>query len=156
MQILKAHTGFDYVSVSYKGDAPIITALLGGQVDGALNNILVAMPQAQAGKLKPLFVTRRQRSSVAPNLPTLAELGISGVYWEFYNALWAPKGTPQPVIQKLYTEAAAVAHLPEVDEQFKKFGSDPVGSTPEEQLRTYNDQIKFWSEAARVANFKPM
>jgi len=155
MQVVKARTGLEYASIPYKGDAPIVTALLGGEVEFALSNILAVLPHIQAGKMGALLITRKQRSSMAPTIPTAAELGIPDVLWEFNLGLWAPKGTPRPVIQRLSTEAIAAARLPEIVEQFRKFGADAVGSTPEEQLRTLEDEIKFWSEAARLANFKP-
>ena len=155
MAMFKAKTGIDFLSVSYKGDAPIITALLGGEIDVAWSNILTVLPQAQAGKMKMLWVTRAQRSSMAPNLPTLAEAGIPGITYEFHLGLWAPKGTPRAAIVKLNQAGVAAVKQPEVIEQFHKFGADPEGTSPEDTLKTFNEEIKFWTEAARLSGYQP-
>ena len=155
MAALKPRIGLDYLNVTYKGDADIVKALLSGDVDVGLLNTLVALPQGQAGKVKMIWVTRSQRSSLAPNVPTLAELGVPGVLWEFNLGLWAPKGTPHAVIQRLNTAAVAAAKQPELVEQYRKFGADAVGSTPEEATTTFNNEVKFWTEAAKLANFQP-
>ena len=143
VQMLKAKTGLDYVSVNYKGDAPLISALMSGEADVGLSNTLVVVPQAQAGKVKALWVSRSSRSSVAPTLPTLAELGVPGVVWEFYLGLWAPKGTPRAVIQRLNAAGVAAVKQPEIIEQYRKFGADAVGNSPEDVLAAYNNEMKF-------------
>ena len=155
MQVFKARTGVSYTSIPYKGDAPIVAALLGGEADIALSNILSVLPQAQAGKMKTLWVSRSLRSSMAPNLPTLAEAGVPGVVWEFYLGLWAPKGTPRAAIQRLNAAGVAAVKEPAIIEQYRKFGADTVGSTPEETLNTFNNEIKFWAEAAKLGNYQP-
>ena len=155
MAALKAKTGMDFTIVPYKGDAPVVTALLGGEVDTALSNILSVLPHAATGKMKALYVTRSQRSSMAPNLPTLGEQGVQGVLYEFNLGLWAPKGTPRAAVQRLSTAAVAAMKQPEVVEQFRKFGADAVGSTADDQLRTFNEEIKFWTDAAKLSGYQP-
>lgn len=155
MGVFKTRAGIDFLSVPYKGDTPLIAALLGGEVDTGLSNTLSVVPQAKAGKMKALWVSRSSRSSVAPDLPTLAELGIPGVNWEFYLGLWAPKGTPRAAIQRLNAAAVAAVKEPSIIEQYSKFGADPAGSTPEEALATFNNDMKFWIEAARLAKYQP-
>jgi tripartite-type tricarboxylate transporter receptor subunit TctC len=153
--VLKDRTKTDFQVVSYKGDAPGITALLGGEIDALASNTLAVAPHIQAGKMKALFATRSKRSSVLPNVPTSAEVGLPGVLYEFHLGLWAPKGTPREALQKLNTEGVAAVKTQEVIDAFRKFGADTVGSTPEEQLKTYEAEMAFWREAARLANYQP-
>jgi tripartite-type tricarboxylate transporter receptor subunit TctC len=155
MAALKPRIGLDYLNVTYKGDADIVKALLSGDVDVGLLNTLVALPQGQAGKVKMFWVTRSQRSSLAPSVPTLAELGVPGVLWEFNLGIWGPKGMPRALVQRLNSAAVAAAKQPELIEQYRKFGADAVGSTPEEPITTFNNEVKFWTEAAKLANFTP-
>jgi len=155
MGVFKSRVGLDYVSVPYKGDAPIIQALLAGEADVALSNTLAVWPQVQAGKLKALWVSRSTRSSIAPNLPTLAELGVQGVVWEFYLGLWGPKGMPAIAIQRVNAAGVAAVKQPDIIEQYKKFGADSMGTTPEETMRAYVNEMKFWVEAAKLANYQP-
>ncbi|HXC39450.1 MAG TPA: tripartite tricarboxylate transporter substrate binding protein [Burkholderiales bacterium] len=155
MQMFKARTGLDYLSVPYKGDTPVIAALLSGEVDVALSNTLSVVPQVQGGKMKALWVTRSSRSSIAPTLPTLAELGVPGVVWEFFLGLWTPKGTPPAAVQRLQSSAAAAVKQQDIIDQFRKFGADPVSTTPAETLAAFNNEMKFWTEAAKLANYQP-
>jgi tripartite-type tricarboxylate transporter receptor subunit TctC len=153
--VLKARTGIDAVTVRYKGDAPAITAMLGREVDFVANNISGVASFIQAGKLRPLFTTLRTPSSLMPQVPTAEKAGIKDYVVEFNLGLWAPRATPQSVVQKLAAEAAAAAKSTEVGEQFRKLGGEPIGSTPEEQLKTYEASVRFWSEAAKIAKYEP-
>jgi tripartite-type tricarboxylate transporter receptor subunit TctC len=155
MAALKSRIGLEYTNIPYPGDAGIITALLGGQVQSGLLNTAVAIPQAQTGKMRMLFVTRSTRSSLAPTVPTLAELGVPGVVWEFYLGLWVPKGTPRAVVQTLNNAGVSAVKQPDLIALFRKFGADAVGSTPEETMNTFQNEVKFWTEAAKLANYKP-
>jgi tripartite-type tricarboxylate transporter receptor subunit TctC len=155
MAMFKAKTGLDFVGVPYKGDAPIITALLSGEVDVALSNTLAVLPQVQAGKMKAMWVSRSTRSSIAPNLPTLAELGVPGVVWEFYLGLWTPKGTPAAAVQRLQAAGIAAVKQPDIIEVYRKFGADSMGTTAAETLAAFNNEMKFWTEAAKLSNYQP-
>jgi len=153
--VLKDRTKMNFEVVPYKGDAPAVTAMLGGEIDVLASNILAVTPHINAGKMKPLFTTRTKRSSLLPNVPTAAEAGAPGVVLEFNLGLWAKKGTPREAIQRLNAEGVAAVRTPEVIEAFRKFGADPVGSTPDEQMKTYDAEMAFWREAAKLANYRP-
>lgn len=156
MTVLKNRTGADFTSVQYKGDAPLVTALLANnEVDFGASNILAVTPHIQAGKMKPLFTTRTKRSSLLPNVPTAEEAGAPGVVFEFHLGLWAPKGAPRDAVRRLNTEAVAAVKTQEVIDAFRKFGADPVGSTPEEQMKVFEAEMAFWRTAAKLANFQP-
>jgi tripartite-type tricarboxylate transporter receptor subunit TctC len=155
LAVLRVRTGLNVMPILYKGDSQVIAAVLGGDVQLVSSNTLTVLPQVAAGRLKPLFTTRSRRSALLPNVPTAEEAGAQGVVLEFNLGLWAPKGTPQPVIQRLNTEAVASVRQPDVIEQFHKFGADATGTTPEELLHSYDVDMRFMQEAARLANFKP-
>ena len=155
IEVLKARTGMDGTIVTYKGDAPAMTDLLGGQVDTFIGNPLVAAPHIEANKIKPIFMTLTKRSAPPPNVPTAEEAGAEGVFLEFNLGIWAPKGTPRPVIQRLNEAAVATAKQKDVIDQFLKFAANSVGSTPEEQVRAYEAEMRFWQEAVKLTNFKP-
>ncbi len=154
-QLLAARTGLTYTSVSYAGDTPVMNAMLTKEVDFGMNNVVVAVPQIKAGKIKPIMITKSTRSALLPDLPTPQELGIKDFLYEFNLGLWAPKGTPKAVTTKLNEAAVAVMKDPALKQEFVSKAGDPVGSSPEQQLATYNNEMKLLTEAAKIANFQP-
>lgn len=154
-QLLGARTGITYNSVNYAGDAPVMKAMLSKEVDFGMNNVVVAVPQIKEGKIKPLMITKSTRSALLPDLPTPQELGIKDFLYEFNLGLWAPKGTPKDVITKLNAAAVAVMKDPALKDEFVSRVGDPIGSTPEEQWATFQNEFKLNAEAAKMANFQP-
>lgn len=156
MHMIRAQSGLVAEPIPYKSTAQVIAAVLGGEVD-----LVVAVAQAylanvQAGKVRGLFVMANKRLSSLPDVPTAAEVGLKGFELASNIGVWAPPGTPKDVIQKLNSEAAAALKVPSVVERMQKaYGAEPVGSTPEEQLRAQQNEVRFWTEAAKIANFKP-
>ena len=153
--ILKERTGFVSRSIPFKGSSQTVLALLAGEVNVTIGSILAYIPHVQAGTVRPLFILSGNRHPQFPNLPTAAEVGIPNFELGLDYGLWAPLGTPNDIVQKLATEAAAAARVPSVAEQIRKFGSEPVGSTPDGQLRTFNAQMKVWADAIQKSGFKP-
>jgi tripartite-type tricarboxylate transporter receptor subunit TctC len=154
-EVLAQRTGLMVTSVPYKGDAPAMTALLGGEIEFAANSITAAVSNIQSGKVIPLFVAQAMRSSFLPNVPTAAEVGIPDFEVGYTLGIWAPRGTPRPIIEKLSTEAAAVAKSPDVVERFRTIGGEALGTSAEEMGRIYSKEMKFWAEAAKLAKFQP-
>jgi tripartite-type tricarboxylate transporter receptor subunit TctC len=154
-QLLANRTGLTYTAVNYAGDAPIVNAMLTKEVDFGMNNVVVAVPQIKAGKFKPLMITKSTRSALLPDLPTPQELGIKDFLYEFNLGLWAPKGTPKDVIAKLNAAAVAVMKDPALTNEFVTRVGDPVGSTPEQQMATFENEYKLNAEAAKMANYQP-
>jgi tripartite-type tricarboxylate transporter receptor subunit TctC len=105
--------------------------------------------------VRPLFILAANRHPQFPNLPTAAEVGIPNFELALDYGLWAPLGTPNDIVQKLATEAAAAVRVASVAEQIRKLGSEPVGSTPEGQMKSFDAQMKVWAEAIRKSGFKP-
>jgi tripartite-type tricarboxylate transporter receptor subunit TctC len=130
-EMFKQAAGVDWVTVHYKGGAPAVADLLGGQSHIMFANISDVITQVKAGRLRALAVTGARRSAIAPELPTLAESALPGFEISTWQAVVAPAGTPRDVIQRLNTEIVRAMALPEVKEKFLSFGTDAATSTPE-------------------------
>jgi tripartite-type tricarboxylate transporter receptor subunit TctC len=153
--MLKDRTGFISRSIPYKGSSQVVVAMLAGEVDVTIGSILAYIPHVTAGTVRPMFILSASRHPQFPNLPTAAEVGIPNFELALDYGLWAPPGTPNEIVQRLAVEAATGARVPSVAEQIRKLGSEPVGSTSEEQLRTFNGQMKVWADAIQRSGFKP-
>lgn len=148
-------TGTKFLHVPYRGGAPAITATAGGEVPAGKAALGSAMPHIKSGRVRVLAVTTATRSFVDNSWPTLIESGIPGVSSSIWAGLFAPKGVPQPIIEKLYGEIAKILQMPEVKERFAAGGGVPGGMRPE----AFGDAIR--KEAANLkkvavsANIKP-
>ena len=155
MEILRERTGIATRSIPYKGSTQIVLGILSGEVDLSIGSILAYVPHIPTGGARVLFIAAGKRNPLFPTIPTAAEVGIPNFELSLDYGLWAPLGTPNEIVQKLAAEAATGTRVPAVAEQLRKFGTDPVGSTPEEQLRTFNAQMKFWTDAIKQTGYKP-
>jgi tripartite-type tricarboxylate transporter receptor subunit TctC len=131
-ELFKSLSGIDAVHVPYKGGAPALNDLVGGQLSFMIENMAGTMPFVKAGKLRALAITSSQRSPLAPELPTMTEAGVPGYEVIGWNGIVAPKGTPPEIVARLQTEVARILRLPEVRQQMAALGAEPVGNTPEE------------------------
>ena len=131
-ELFKQSTGIDVVHVPYKGDAPMYQALLAGEVDFAFGPLGNAIGHIRSGKLRALGMTGSRRSSVIPEVPTMVEAGVPELELTGWLGLFAPAGTPRPVIERLHAAMVNTISTPEVRERFPALGYEPVGSTPEE------------------------
>jgi tripartite-type tricarboxylate transporter receptor subunit TctC len=118
--------------VPYKGSAPAVTDLIGGQVNYMFDSITSAKPHIDSGKIRALAVTTAKRSSVLPNLPTIAEAGLPGYEVSPWFAVFVPAGTPKSVINKLSIVLTEAMKDPDVQKTLQTIGAERVGSTPEE------------------------
>lgn len=156
MQVIKSVAGITYTSVPFTNSLQFMPLLASGEIALHINLFGNFQAPLQAGTVRALFVTAPKRSSQYPNVPTAAEVGISGVDSAgFLAGFWAPKGTPVIITDKLSAAAAAAARTPEAIEQFRKLGYDAIGSTSEEQLKAFEIATQFWSKAAKTGNFQP-
>ena len=145
---LKRMAGIDLVHVPYKGAAPTAAALLAGEVSIAFNVILLPLPHVQAGKLTGLAVASSRRSPLAPDIPTLAELGYP-IDIDTWYGLVAPAGTPKGVIAKLNAETVRILNLPELKERTRGQGIELAGSTPEQFSAFLSADIAKWTQVIR-------
>lgn len=131
MELLKAQTGLTPVHVPYPGNPQVVNAMLGGQIQLALLPPGIAMAQVRAGKLRAIGVTSPVRSTLVPELPCLAELGIKGFDVEVWNALAAPASLPKPVVNRLAVLVSEIVRGAEMRQRLFNQGWQAVGSSPE-------------------------
>ncbi len=148
---LKQMAGIDMVHVPYKGAAPTAAALLAGEVSVAFNVILLPLPHVQTGKLTGLAVASSRRSPLAPDIPTLTELGYP-IDIDTWYGLVAPAGTPQDIIAKLNGETIRILNLPELKERTRSQGIELGGSTSAEFAAFIKADIAKWGKVIREAH----
>ncbi|MGU4174168.1 Bug family tripartite tricarboxylate transporter substrate binding protein, partial [Pseudomonas aeruginosa] len=145
-ELLNDVAKIDTLHVPYKGSAPAITDLLGNQIAIMFDNMPSAIQHVRSGKLRPIAVTTAKRSSSMPDVPTMEEAGMPGFRTSTWYGLWAPKNTPQDVVQKLWTESRRVLAEPQIAAQYRRLGAEPVGSTPAEFARYIQAEARKWEE----------
>jgi tripartite-type tricarboxylate transporter receptor subunit TctC len=145
-------TNTDMVHVPYKGTAPALVDLMGGQVDMLFDNLASSMQHHQAGKLRILAVADEQRTSVLPDVPTFAELGLQGMNAVTWFAVMAPPGTPDALVRVSYQPLADALRLPDVRKQFSAQGAQARGWSPEETARFVRAESDKWGRLVKRAN----
>jgi tripartite-type tricarboxylate transporter receptor subunit TctC len=146
-------TGTNMVHVPYKGDAPALTDLLGGQIHVMLLSGPVLIPHIKAGRLRALAVTTEQRSPAMPDLPAIGEL-VPGYSHNAWNGMWGPAGTPREIISRLNQALARILMQPEVQERLRADGREPAHTTPEEFGRVIARDVAKWSKVVKAGNIK--
>lgn len=131
-ELFKVETGTDAVHVPFKGGAPATQALLAGDTQFMFDNLANAMAQVKAGKIKALAVTTAQRSSLVPDLPTMAEAGLPGFDISTWYGLFAPAGTPPSIVAKWNADVTKILTSPDVRAKLVADGADPSPDTPEQ------------------------
>jgi tripartite-type tricarboxylate transporter receptor subunit TctC len=131
-ELLRLLGGIDIVHVPYKGDAPMYAALLAGEVDLGFGPLAGALPHIKAGRLHLLAITDVTRSRLLPEAPTLVESGLPDFRYSGWIGVFAPAGTPRPVIERLYAEWTRALGTADIRERMPGWGYEPVASTPEE------------------------
>jgi tripartite-type tricarboxylate transporter receptor subunit TctC len=153
-ELLKLRTGIDFVHVPYKGGGQAITDVLGGQIPLVFTAIATAQQHVKAGKLTPLGVPSPKRSPALPDVPTFIESGLPGFEAVSWVGVFAPAGTPRPIVDKLQREIAAVLKTDTVKERYAALGIEPVGNTPEEFARQVQDDLARWGEVVKKAHIQ--
>jgi tripartite-type tricarboxylate transporter receptor subunit TctC len=154
-EAFRAAAGIDIVHIPYKGSAPAIADLLGGQVQMTFDAVPVVLPQVKAGKLKALAVATAKRSPLAPNVPTMDESGIPGFTGGTWFGVLAPARTPAAIVDRLSREISTVLRAPDVAQTFNDRGIEPVGNTPAEFRAFIESETKRWLKVAQDAGVKP-
>ncbi len=147
-------TGAKFLHVPYKGGAPAITATAGGEVPAGTAAMGSAMPHIKSGRVRVVAVTTAVRSPVDMSWPTLQEAGVPGVQSSIWAGLFAPKGTPQPIIDKIYNEVAQILQLPDVKERFAAGGGVPGGMKPAEFTAKIKQEATSLKRIVAEANVK--
>lgn len=140
--------------IPYKGGAPAMNDLLGGQVQAAFFNINAVLPHVKAGKLRALAMTGDKRSPVLPDVPTLAEAGVNGVNVYSWQAVAAPKGLPADLKAKLHAALVASINDPSVKDRFVSQGLEVVANTPEQFTQFQAAEFARWKKVIETGNIK--
>jgi tripartite-type tricarboxylate transporter receptor subunit TctC len=151
MEMLKVATGLDAVAVPYKGDAPIMAALIAGEVQVAVVPLSIARPLIEAGQIRPLAVTGGRRSTVLPDVPTIAETvaGFESLSWQGW---FAPAKTPPEIVSFIQRETAKALNAPEVRERLRGWVNEPVGSSPEEFDAFFRAEVAKFARVVKDAH----
>ena len=131
-ELFKTLAGVDMTHVPYKGAAPAMNDLIGGQIQLMFDNLASSLAQVRAGRIKALAVTTSKRSALAPELPTIAESGLPGFDISTWFGVFVPASTPREAVDRLHAEFTRALAAPDVREKMLNLGAEPVGSKPDE------------------------
>ncbi len=154
MEMLKQAAGIDFNAVPYKGDAPAITDLYGGQVQLLFVNATSAVPHVQSGKLRALAVTGATRNALLPGVPTMGEAGLPAVVVESFVGLAGPAGLPPAIVDRLNQECQAILAMPEVRERFAGMGLATMPGTPQDAERFIASEVEKWAKVVKAGNIR--
>jgi tripartite-type tricarboxylate transporter receptor subunit TctC len=153
-ELLNTMAGLKIIHVPYKGNAPALADLVGGHVDMAFNGLTSVMSFIKSGRLRVLGVTSLTRTAALPDVPTFDEQGLKGFQAVAWNGLTAPARTPKEAIVRIQEASARIIKSPELAEQLKRDGSDPVGSTTAEFTAHLRDEVVKWKKVLDRAGIK--
>jgi tripartite-type tricarboxylate transporter receptor subunit TctC len=157
LELLKSKAGIAITHIPYKGSGPAIQDVIGGQVDMMFDTTVVAGPHIEGGKLRALAVTSAKRLPSMPNVPTVAESGIPGladyevISWQ---AIFAPAGTPKPIVDRFHAEIAKILHEPEMQDRLGKLGMQGADMTMEQVGAFQKAEVAKWAAVIKSANIK--
>ena len=154
IELLKMMAGVDIVHVPYRGAAPALTDLLGGQVQTSITGLAGSLAQVRSGKLRALAVTAATRSAVLPDVPSVGEF-VPGYEVSDWFGVGAPKGTPPAIIDRVSQAIAAGLADPKIIERFADLGGTPLALTPAAFGKFLADETEKWGKVVRAANIKP-
>ncbi|MCX7159557.1 MAG: tripartite tricarboxylate transporter substrate binding protein [Proteobacteria bacterium] len=154
-ELLWQRTGTTGIHVPHKGGSPAMTDLIGGAVDASFQNLGAASGHIKGGRLKALAVTSDKRSPVFPDVPTMAEAGVSGFEVYSWQAVAAPKGLPKDVYAKINAAVIAALQAPDTKARFDAQGFDVVANTPEQFGEFLKGEIARWTQVVNTAGIKP-
>jgi tripartite-type tricarboxylate transporter receptor subunit TctC len=153
-ELFKTQAGIDIVHVAYKGAAPALQDLIGGQVQMMFATAASVVGHIKAGLVRPLAVTTLKRTAILPDIATVDELGLKGFDATTWHGLVAPAGTPPEIIVALHRPAVAALHDPEVSSSLQQLGVDIVGDTPEEFSAYIKAEIPKWAAVIKASGAK--
>jgi tripartite-type tricarboxylate transporter receptor subunit TctC len=154
MELLMKMTGVKMAHIPYKGSAPAVTALIGGEIDVLFDNVPNVLQQIKAGRMKGIGVSGLQRSVLLPDTPTVAEAGVPGFEVNVWFGMQVPAGTPKAVVDKLNRDIVTLLKEPEVVQRFRNQGVEVAASTPEQFGALVRSEITKWTQLIREANIR--
>jgi tripartite-type tricarboxylate transporter receptor subunit TctC len=154
LELFRLTTAIDVIHVPYKGGGPALADVMGGQVQALFSIALAATPQVKAGRLRALAISSANRSPVAPDLPTIAELGLPGFEVVGWFGWLAPAKTPPGIVDRLHTEIVKVLAMPEVKQRLLSQSTEPVGNSPAQFAAFIKSEHAKWGKVIRDANVR--
>ena len=146
--------GIDLLHIPYKGGAEAINDTVAGRLVFTFNTVTLALPYIRDGRLAVLGVSSTQRSALLPDVPTIAESGLPGFEFTFWNGLWAPAGTPVAITDQIARDLAQIVHTPDVRERLTRLGAEPMAMTPREFSRFVESEIETDQRIVRASGIK--
>ena len=153
MELLKTMADINLVNIPYKGGGPAMADLMGGQISSQFIGLSVAIPHIKSGKLRALAVTSAKRSSVAPDIPAVAET-LPGYELDTWFGVLGPGGMPVPLAQRLQEEIARILHSTDFKEHLVSLGAEPVGNTPRQFAAHIKVEIAKYAQIVKTAGIK--
>jgi tripartite-type tricarboxylate transporter receptor subunit TctC len=150
-ELFQIKTGSKMTHVPYRSSGDVMNALNGGHIDLAFDNMTLAWPQAQAGTIRAIAVTSVERSPTAPDVPTVTESGVAGFDATSWHGLWAPAGTPRPIVDRLAAEVKRIFEQPGIQAKLKEVGAVPSPMTPEAFAHFIALERAKWAEVVKVS-----
>jgi tripartite-type tricarboxylate transporter receptor subunit TctC len=150
--LFQMQTGVKLLHVPYKGSAPILTDLMGGQVDSTFDSVVTLVPQHKTGKLRILAVATPKRSSLIPDIPTLIESGLPGFDIQTWYGALAPAGTPAEVVARLNGEILRIVRSDDFAKKMREIGCETLGNTPAEFTKMIADEIAKFGKIIKEGN----
>ena len=154
-ELFKQLAGAELTHIPYKGSAPAIQDVIGGQVPMSFETVTVALPHIQSGKVRALAVTSAKRSPALPDTPTLQEAGVKGFDVASWQAIYAPAGTPPAIVQRLNAEIEKIVAMPDVKAKFETLGLQHSPNTPAEFAAFNKAEVAKWTKVVKDGNVKP-
>jgi tripartite-type tricarboxylate transporter receptor subunit TctC len=153
-ELLASMAGFKLNHVPYKGTGPALTDTIGGQTNAMLGSTASTLPHVRTGRLRALAVTSSTRLASEPDIPSVAQAGVSGYETVLWHGLIGPRGMPPAVVERLNAEVSKVLQLKETGEQLQNDGVSPAGGTPEQFLEIIRKEIEVWRRVVNEAGVK--
>ena len=155
VEMLAAAEKLNLVQVPYKGVGPATADVVGGHVHMIFSSMPALIEHVRAGRLRMLAQAGLKRTSAAPDVPTMIEAGYKDFYVSSGFGMFAPAGTPRPIIDRLHQAMVRVLAIPELREQLVAQGADPVGNTPEQFGEQIREELKLWAQFIKQTGIKP-
>ena len=153
-EVFKLLAGADLNVIFYKGSAPAMQDLVGGQVPTAFDTVTVAAPFIKSGKARPLAVTSGKRTRVLPDVPTMQEAGVAGFDVASWQALYAPAGTPAAIVERMNAEIGKIIASPDVGAKMDGLGLEHTANTPAQFAEFNRNELAKWAKVVRDGKIK--